>query len=57
MDESKHYKFTISIRSSYKLEDIIWIISNKLKKDLLVGSIDYKIVEDRPTSIEHHGGK
>ena len=36
--------------------EAIWYITQKLKDAVPVLSIDYDIVDDRPTNVEHHGG-
>ena len=57
MNESNSYVFTVKIRSSMNINDIIWVITNKLKHTLRIESIDYKVVDKRDTTIEHHGGE
>jgi len=52
----KEYQFTVTIRSSMKIADIIWTFTNKLKHIIPILSISYTEVEDRPTTTEHHGG-
>ena len=53
---TKTYKvtFTVSTRSSPK--DVLDFIQRRIKDALPVLSLDYELVEDRPTSVEHHGG-
>tara|TARA_B100000287_G_scaffold421040_1_gene461216 strand:- start:5067 stop:5249 length:183 start_codon:yes stop_codon:yes gene_type:complete len=52
----KKYKFTISVKTKLTPSEAIWFITQKLKDSLPVLSINYDVVEDRPTDIEHHGG-
>ena len=53
---SKKYKFTVNVRTKLSPSEAIWYITQKLKDALPVLSIDYDIVDDRPTDVEHHGG-
>tara|TARA_R100000458_G_scaffold10919_1_gene8661 strand:- start:280 stop:462 length:183 start_codon:yes stop_codon:yes gene_type:complete len=53
---SKKYQFTVNVRTKLTPTEAIWYITQKLKDALPVLSIDYDIVEDRPTDVEHHGG-
>ena len=53
---SKKYKFTVNVRTKLTPSEAIWYITQKLKDAVPVLSIDYDIVEDRPTTDEHHGG-
>jgi len=53
---SKKYKFTVSVRTKLTPSEAIWFITQKLKDALPVLSIDYDIIEDRETNVEHHGG-
>ena len=52
----KKYKFTVNVRTKLTPSEAIWYITQKLKDALPVLSIDYDIVDDRPTGVEHHGG-
>ena len=56
MDEFKKYQFTINVKTNHDPRQAIFEIVNVLKGMIPVLSIDYKLVEDRPTSDEHHGG-
>ena len=56
MDEFKKYQFTINVKTNHDPRQAIFKIVNVLKGMIPVLSIDYKLVEDRPTSDEHHGG-
>ena len=53
---SKKYKFTVSVRTKLTPSEAIWYITQKLKEALPVLSIDYDLIEDRETNVEHHGG-
>ena len=52
----KKYKFTINVRTKLSPSEAIWYIRQKIKDAIPVLSIDYDILEDRPTTDEHHGG-
>ena len=52
----KQYKFTIVVRSPMDVKDIVWAFTSKLKDVFPIVSISFDEVDDRPTSIEHHGG-
>ena len=56
MDEFKKYQFTINVKTNHDPRKAIYEIVNVLKGMIPVLSIDYRLVEDRPTSDEHHGG-
>lgn len=56
MDHFKTYKFTINVKTNHNPKEAIFEIVNALKGMLPVLSIDYHLVEDRPTDVEHHGG-
>ncbi len=56
MDHFKQYKFTINVKTNHSPKEAIFEIVDALKGMLPVLSIDYHLVEDRPTDVEHHGG-
>ena len=56
MDEFKKYQFTINVKTNHDPRQAIFEIVNVLKGMIPVLSIDYRLVEDRPTNDEHHGG-
>jgi len=56
MDQFKQYKFTINVKTNHDPRQTIFEIVNALKGMIPVLSIDYSLVEDRPTNVEHHGG-
>ncbi len=56
MDQFKKYEFTIKVRTNHNPRQAIQEIVDALKGMLPVLSIDYNLVEDRPTNDEHHGG-
>ena len=52
----KQYEITVKIRTAILPKDIVWFITQKLKDVLPIISINYEVIEERDTSIEHHGG-
>ena len=52
----KQYKFTIVVRSPMDVKDMVWAFTHKLKDAFPIVSISFDEVNDRPTSVEHHGG-
>ena len=56
MDQFKQYKFTLNVKTNHDPRQAIFEIVNALKGMIPVLSIDYHLVEDRPTNDEHHGG-
>ena len=56
MEKFNQYKFTISVKTNHAPRDAICEIVNQLKGILPVLSIEYSLIEDRPTNDEHHGG-
>tara|TARA_R100000329_G_scaffold44969_1_gene42070 strand:+ start:179 stop:355 length:177 start_codon:yes stop_codon:yes gene_type:complete len=52
----KQYELTLKIRTAILPKDIIWFVTQKLKDVLPIISINYEVIEERDTSIEHHGG-
>ena len=56
MEDFKKYKFTLTVKTNHDPRKAIFEIVDTLKGILPVLSIDYHLVEDRPTNDEHHGG-
>ena len=56
MDQFKQYEFTIKVKTNHDPRKAITEIVGALRGMLPVLSIDYHLVEDRPTTDEHHGG-
>ena len=50
------YKFTITLNTKTPPNDIVDYIMRKDKDVLPILSINYEVVSDRPTGVEHHGG-
>ena len=57
MSEFKKYEFSIKVRTNHDPRDAIFEIVNQLKGILPVLSIEHRLIEERDTNIEHHGGE
>mgnify|MGYP003117729882 FL=1 len=56
MSEFKKYEFSIKVRTNHDPRDAIFEIVNQLKGILPVLSIEHRLIEERDTNDEHHGG-
>ena len=56
MEDFKKYEFTIKVKTNHDPRQAIFEIVDALKGMLPVLSIEHRLVEDRPTNDEHHGG-
>ena len=54
--DTKTYKVTFTGTTKSNPKDILTFIQKRIKDALPVLSLNYELVEDRPTSVEHHGG-
>ena len=57
MSCTKTYKVTLTVTTASKPKDILEFIQKRIKNALPVFSLDYELVDERPTNDEHHGGK
>ncbi len=57
MSSTKTYKVTLTVTTASSPKDILTFIQNRIKNALPVFSLDYELVDERPTTDEHHGGK
>ena len=55
-NDFKKYEFTIKVKTNHDPREAIFEIVDQLKGILPVLSIEHRLVEDRPTNDEHHGG-
>ena len=53
---TKTYKVTLTVTTASNPKDILTFIQKRIKDALPVFNLEYDLVEDRPTTIEHHGG-
>ena len=56
MDQFNQYEFTIKVKTNHDPRQAIYEIVNALKGMLPVLSIEHRLLEERPTNDEHHGG-
>ena len=56
MNDYKKYKFTLTVKTNHDPRKAIFEIVDTLKGILPVLSIEHSLIEERPTSDEHHGG-
>ena len=56
MEDFKKYKFTLTVKTNHDPRRAIFEIVDTLKGILPVLSIEHSLIEERPTSDEHHGG-
>ena len=52
----KTYQFKLTVKTPSDPRDILEFIQRRIKEALPVFSLDYTLVDERPTTIEHHGG-
>ena len=57
MSCTKTYKVTLTVTTASSAKDVLDFIQKRIKNALPVFSLDYELVDDRPTSVEHHGGE
>ena len=55
-NDFKKYQFSINVKTNRDPRETIFEIVKQLKGLLPVLSIDYRLIEERDTNIEHHGG-
>ena len=56
MSDYKKYQFSINVKTNKDPRDAIFQIVKQLKGLIPVLSIDYRLIEERETNLEHHGG-
>ena len=56
MNDFKKYEFTIKVKTNHDPRDAIYEIIKQLKGILPVLSVEHRLIEERPTTEEHHGG-
>ncbi len=54
--DTKTYKVTFTVTTKSNPKDILSFIQRRIKDALPVLSLNYELIEDRPTNVEHHGG-
>ena len=56
MDDYKKYEFTLKVKTNHAPRQAIYEIVDTLKGILPVLSIEHRLIEERETNDEHHGG-
>ena len=56
MSTTKNYKVTLTVTTKSDPRDVVDFIQRRIKEALPVLSLNYELIEDRPTTVEHHGG-
>ena len=56
MDDYKKYELTIKVKTNHDPREDLWRIVNKIKDLMPVLSIEHQLIDERPTTDEHHGG-
>ena len=56
MDHYKKYELTIKVKTNHDPREDLWRIVQRIKDLMPVLSIEHHLIEDRPTTDEHHGG-
>ena len=56
MNDFKKYEFTIKVKTNHDPRQAIYEIVNALKGMLPVLSVEHRLIQERPTTEEHHGG-
>ena len=56
MSDFRNYELTIKVKTNKDPRGDLWRIVNKIKDLMPVLSIDYHLLDERPTTDEHHGG-
>ena len=56
MSTTKNYKVTLTVTTKSDPKDVVDFIQRRIKEALPVLSLEYHLVEERDTSVEHHGG-
>jgi len=56
MTDFRKYELTIKVKTNKDPRGDLWRIVNKIKDLMPVLSIDYHLLDERPTNDEHHGG-
>ena len=55
-NDFKKYEFTIKVKTNHDPRNDLWRVVNRIKDLMPVLSIEHHLIDDRPTTDEHHGG-
>ena len=56
MSCTKTYKVTLTVTTASEPKHILEFIQKRIKNALPVFNLSYELVDERPTTDEHHGG-
>ena len=56
MDHYKKYELVIKVKTNHDPRNDLWRVVNRIKDLMPVLSIEHHLIDDRPTTDEHHGG-
>ena len=56
MEDYKKYELTIKVKTNHDPREDLWRIVNKIKDLMPVLSNEHHLIDERPTTDEHHGG-
>ena len=56
MTDFRKYELTIKVKTNHDPREDLWRIVNKIKDLMPVLSIEHQLIDERPTTDEHHGG-
>ena len=56
MEDYKKYELVIRVKTNHDPREDLWRIVNKIKDLMPVLSIEHQLIDERPTTDEHHGG-
>jgi len=56
MEDYKKYELVIRVKTNHDPRTDLWRIVQRIKDLMPVLSIEHHLIEDRPTTDEHHGG-
>ena len=56
MNNYKKYELTIKVNTNHDPREDLWRIVQRIKDLMPVLSIEHHLIDDRPTTEEHHGG-
>ena len=56
MTDFRKYELTIKVKTNHDPREDLWRIVQRIKDLMPVLSIEHQLIDERPTSDEHHGG-
>ena len=56
MTDFRKYELTIKVKTNHDPREDLWRIVQRIKDLMPVLSIEHHLIDERPTTDEHHGG-